>query len=311
MNRSRLTGTLGAFGANVIFGLSYYFSRMALQSGAHPLVILQVRFTVAFLVLTGLLLLGVIRVSYRHKPLLRLGLMAIMQPLLYFIFELYGIAHSSTALSGAVIGTVPAVVTLCAALFLRERPSALQWSACLLSVGCIVLFSLIGQQNGATDTLGLLLLVGAVLTATAFNLLSRSTATQFSAWERTYAMFAVATLGFGLITPAALGGDYLSQLRLAAIQPDFWGAIFYLAVLSSVAAYFLYNHATGKIGLVKASAFSAVITVVSTVTGVFLLHEPMTLAQIILCAVIILCVYAINREPAPKAKPSSQSEKPE
>ncbi len=295
MRKDSITGTAGALAANCIFGLSYYFSRMALDTGTHPLVILQIRFTMAFIVLSLLAAPGAIRVRYRGKPLGRLLLMAVMQPLLYFIFELYGIARTSTALSGVIIGTVPAVVMLASALILRERPTALQWAAGLLSVGCIAVISLIGQHNGTTDLTGILLLTGAVITAAGFNLCSRSVAAQFSAWERTYAMFAVAAVGFLVITPAVLRGQYLPQLAAAVKQPRLWLAIAYLSLLSSIVAYWLYNHATGKIGLVRSSAFSAVITVVSMVTGIFILKEPMTPVQIALCLCIILCIYVVNR----------------
>ncbi len=295
MPKDSVTGTLGALVANGIFGLSYYFSQMALDTGVHPLMILQIRFVLAFAALSLLAALRVIRVHYKGKPLGRLLLMAVMQPLLYFIFELYGIARTSTALSGVIIGMTPAVVMAASALILRERPTALQWGAGLIGVGCIAAISLIGKQNGTTDWLGILLLIGAVVTAAGFNLLSRSVATQFSAWERTYAMFTVAAAAFLVITPAALRGQYLPQLALAAGQPRFWMALLYLSLLSSIAAYFLYNHATGKIGLVRASAFSGVITVVSMFTGIFILKEPMTPVQIVLCLLIIACIYVVNR----------------
>lgn len=295
MPKDSVTGTLGALVANGIFGLSYYFSQMALDTGVHPLMILQIRFVLAFAALSLLAALRVIRVHYKGKPLGRLLLMAVMQPLLYFIFELYGIARTSTALSGVIIGMTPAVVMAASALILRERPTALQWGAGLIGVGCIAAISLIGKQNGTTDWLGILLLIGAVVTAAGFNLLSRSVATQFSAWERTYAMFTVAAAAFLVITPAALRGQYLPQLALAAGQPRFWMALLYLSLLSSIAAYFLYNHATGKIGLVRASAFSGVITVVSMFTGIFILKEPMPPVQIVLCLLIIACIYVVNR----------------
>lgn len=301
MQKDSVTGTLGALVANGIFGLSYYFSQMALDTGVHPLMILQIRFVLAFAALSLLAALRVIRVHYKGKPLGRLLLMAVMQPLLYFIFELYGIARTSTALSGVIIGMTPAVVMAASALILRERPTALQWGAGLICVGCIAAISLIGKQNGTTDWLGILLLIGAVVTAAGFNLLSRSVATQFSAWERTYAMFTVAAAAFLVITPAALRGQYLPQLALAAGQPRFWMALLYLSLLSSIAAYFLYNHATGKIGLVRASAFSGVITVVSMFTGIFILKEPMPPVQIVLCLLIIACIYVVNRPITVKA----------
>ena len=67
----QLLGMAAALLANVIFGFSFLFSKIALQA-AHPLVILAVRFTVAFAVLNLLLLTGRFRLRLRGKPLKRL-----------------------------------------------------------------------------------------------------------------------------------------------------------------------------------------------------------------------------------------------
>ena len=299
MKKDALTGTLGALVANGIFGFSYYFSKMALATGAHPLVILSIRFTVAFLAMSLLALCRVIRL----RPLARVSggalgkllAMAVMQPLLYFIFELYALDNTSTAVSGVVIGTVPAVVMLASAVLLHERPGRAQAVFGLLSVACIAGISLIGGHNGSTTPLGILLLVGAVVTAAGFNLLSRSVAGEFTAIERTYAMFAVGAVGFDLLTPLVLRRQFLPALRFAVEQRAVWLAMIYLSLLSSIAAYMLYNHATGKIGLVRASAFSGVIPVVSMLSGIFLLGESLTPVQIALCAAVIGCIYAVNR----------------
>ena len=61
MQKDSVTGTLGALVANGIFGLSYYFSQMALDTGVHPLMILQIRFVLAFAALSLLAALRVIR----------------------------------------------------------------------------------------------------------------------------------------------------------------------------------------------------------------------------------------------------------
>ena len=83
-NKNDAAGTAAALAANIIFGCSFIFSKMAL-SAAHPLMILSVRFTVAFIAMSLLILTGKFRLSLKGKPKKRLLIMALAQPLLYFI----------------------------------------------------------------------------------------------------------------------------------------------------------------------------------------------------------------------------------
>ena len=73
---------------NVIFGFSFMFSRVVLLE-VNAFVMLALRFSIAFLVMTALIAAGVVKVNLRKnlKPLLLLG---IFQPVLYFTFESLG-----------------------------------------------------------------------------------------------------------------------------------------------------------------------------------------------------------------------------
>ena len=75
---------------------------------------------------------------------------------------------------------------------------------------------------------------------------------------------------------------------------SFWVAILYLAVLSSVAAFMLYNYSTTVISATRAASFSNIITVVTVIAGVTILHEHFTPTQYLLCALIILGVWGVN-----------------
>ena len=85
------------------------------------------------------------------------------------------------------------------------------------------------------------------------------------------------------------------ELGKAFCSPDFLWSIGFLAVLSSVAAFLLYNYATTLIDSVRAASFSNIITVVSVLAGIFILGEQLSVYQILLSAVIILGVYGSNR----------------
>lgn len=288
-------GSVAALIANIIFGFSFLFSKVALEY-AHPLVILAVRFSVAFLILNILWAFGLIKLQLRGKPKKGILLMAVAQPLLYFIFELYGIEYTSSAISGVIISLVPVGVILISLFFLKEKPRVRQIVFSLLSLAAIVVISLLSNDGEKTYLIGILLLLGAVICAAVFNILSRKEAERYSPVERTYMMFLIGTVGFNLAAVVGLGRGYLGIMAAAVTSLPFWGAIGYLAVLSSIGAFLLYNYATSHISSVRASSFSNIITVVSVLAGLFILQERLSVAQLICCVLIIVGVYGVNYE---------------
>ncbi len=288
-------GSLAALIANVIFGFSFLFSKIALDY-ADPLIILAVRFTVAFAILNVLWLCGAVTMNFKGKPKGKILLMALAQPLFYFIFELYGIDRTASAVSGVIISLVPVAVLLFSFLFLREKPTVAQLVFSLLSLGAIVCISIFSNDGKESSFVGILLLLGAVVCAAFFNILSQSQSEIYSPFERTYIMFFVGTVGFNLIALLGLGADYLQALSMAVTSLPFWGAIGYLAVASSIGAFMLYNYATSNISSIRASSFANIITVVSVLAGIFILREELSVAELICCVLIVIGVLGVNRQ---------------
>lgn len=291
----QIKGSVSALAVNVIFGFSFLFSKIALGY-AHPLVVLAVRFTVAFAVLNVLWLFRIVKLNFKGKPKKRILLMALAQPLLYYIFELYGIDNTSSAISGVIISLVPVIVIILSTVFLKERPTMSQILFSALSLVAIAIISLLSNDGAKTHLLGILLLLGAAVCAAVFNILSRSESQHYSPFERTYIMFLVGTVGFNSIALLSLRENFVTELVSAASSFEFWGAIFYLAVVSSIAAFMLYNYATSAISPVRSASFSNLITVVSVFAGIFILGETLSVEQLICCLLIIVGVFGVNRK---------------
>ncbi len=294
MGNVKLKGSLAALLANIIFGFSFLFSKIALNY-AHPLIILAVRFTVAFAVLNLLWLFKIVKLDLGGKPKKRIILMALAQPLLYFIFELYGIENTSSAISGVIISLVPVAVIILSTLFLREKPTLSQILFSALSLASITAISILSNDGAENKLIGILLLLGAAICAAVFNILSRSESTRYSPFERTYIMFLVGTVGFNLIALISLGSGYFNELSHAAVSLPFWCSIGYLSVVSSIAAFMLYNYSTTVISTVRSASFSNIITVVSVLAGIFILGEVLSLPQLICCVLIVIGVFGVNR----------------
>lgn len=293
-------GIMCALCANLIFGFSFIFSKLALNV-SQPLIILSVRFSVAFIFLNILWLLGAFKINLKAKQKTKLILMAIAQPLLYFIFELYGLSLVSSALSGVIIALVPVAVMIFSSLFLHEKPTLIQAIFTLLSIVGVSAISIISNDGSKNHFLGIILLIGAVICASIFNILSRSEAETFTPFERTYIMFLVGSVGFNLIAIFNFKAKFIPLVFEAVTNKTFIISIIYLAIISSVLAFLLYNFSTSNISVVQSSSFSNIITVVTVLAGVLILKEFLTALQYILCGIIILGVWGVNFF-APKRK---------
>ena len=132
---------------NIIFGFSFMFSKTAIKY-AHPLIVLAVRFTAAFALMNILWLIGAVKINLKGKNIKKVLLMALMQPLCYFIFELYGIAGTTSALSGVIISLVPIGVIIISGLFLKEKPTAAQVVCSVIAVAAVSAISIMQSTDG-------------------------------------------------------------------------------------------------------------------------------------------------------------------
>ena len=109
----------------LIFGFSFIFTKGALDY-VTPHQLLALRFITAAVVLTLLRILGIIKINLKNRPWGRVLLLALFQPVLYFILETTGVNLTTASEAGLMIALIPVWVTLLAALFLKEIPSPLQ-----------------------------------------------------------------------------------------------------------------------------------------------------------------------------------------
>ena len=273
-----------------IWGFSFMASKVALEVST-PFVMLAVRFLMAFLALNLLALSEKMDFHLRGKPLKPLLLLGLVQPILYFVFETYGIAMTSSSFAGVMIGLVPVVGLALGRLLLKE-PCRLRQVICAVgSILGVVMTTTGGLGN--VSGLGTLLLAGAVLCAGLFNVISRDLSARFSAFERTYVMFALGSAVYPLIALIENRHD-LSVFGRALSSPGFWGAELYLGIVASVCAFLLINSAMGELSVGKASVFSNFVTVVSVLAGIFIMKDSFTALQLVGIIVITLSVIGVS-----------------
>ena len=292
---------LAALTSAVIFGMSFMFSKLALEVAA-PTVLLAFRFTVAVaamsLVILVNALVGKLRgrplfaFSLRGKPVYKLVLLGIVQPVAYFIFENYGILYTSSAVAGTIIAAVPVCCILMDVLVLHERVTLKQVLCALGAIGGVALISVGGAMM--VSALGMLFLVLTMLSDTLYYGISHNAAKRFAPFEMTYVMFIVGMVVFIPVGLIYAGGLHSPLITGPMHDGGFWVAVLYLGLLSSVLAYGLLNFANSHLSVSETSLFSNVTTVVSVLAGVVLLKEPFSVWQMLGVAVILVCVFVAN-----------------
>ena len=295
-------GILAALAAYAIFGFSYLFTKIGLEVTT-PFVLLSARFTVAFLTMNLIVLTGKVKLHLKGKPIRYLLVLGIVQPVLYFICENYGLSLTSASYSGIIMGMVPVSGLILGRLMLKERVTVFQAVCSVCSVVGVALTAVGGPV--AFSLLGTLLLIGSVFAGPLFNVISRSIADKFTAFERTYVM-----LGFGCVvfTCMALVQNRkdLSAVLVPLKTPSFWAAVLYLAVLSSVCAFLCLNFAMNHVNVSTTTLLSNFSTPITVISGIFILHERFTPVQLLGVVIILVSVFGVSM--AKKGEPAESAE---
>ncbi|HOX91478.1 MAG TPA: DMT family transporter, partial [Spirochaetales bacterium] len=105
---------LAGAGASIIFGLSFMFTKNALDT-LSSWELLFLRFLTAALVMSVLVAFRLIKLDYRGKPIKLLLATALLQPVLYFIVETEGLKQADSSTAGIILSAIPVAVAVFAA----------------------------------------------------------------------------------------------------------------------------------------------------------------------------------------------------
>lgn len=282
--------TLAALLGYTIFGFSFLFSTVALEQ-ATPLTLLSLRFLVAFAALNLIFWARKIRFDVRGKPVKMLLLLGLVEPVIYFLCENYGISMTSTSFSGVIIGTIPVFGLIGSRIFLKESISTRQCLCAACSLFGVALTTVGGTLE--FSSLGVILLFLAAISASLFNVISRSIAPHFTALERTYIMSALGSSVFTILALLENRND-LSALFLPLQSPSFWMSLIYLSLVSSIGAFFLLNYANNYISASTVSLFTNFTTVISILAGIFIMGDRFTLPQLCGIAIILVSMLVVS-----------------
>ena len=283
---------LAAIAANAIFGLSFMFSKLALNV-TEPVILLCCRFFVTLIVLNLLVFTRVMKLNLRGKNIGAAILVGFLQPVLYFLLESYGLEYTTASFTGIIASISPVVTAILGVIFLGEKPSPKQWCCIGLSIVGVLMISL--EPGGGSNTLmGCACLLGAYLVGSVYSILIRKLSSEFTAFELTYVMFTVGFLFFMISAFMQYGSETFSMIGNALSHKEFLIGVLYLGALASVGAFMMINFSFAHLPVTQAMIFGSFATIISTLAGVFLMNDPFTLRTLASFVLIFAGVTGVN-----------------
>ncbi len=273
-SRSELTAILAASLGNVFWGFSFLLIRIAYRV-SDPSHLLSIRFVFAFILLNIILLVRKEKLHFRGRRYLPLlcGLMTL--ELTGYYFESYGIVFTNSTFAGISLSVVPVIALLFGVIFLREFPTRRQILFSFLPIAGVILITISGHEIGIVRAVGVLCLLGAILSYAGYRTINRIISQEFTSMERTYAVLGCCAV---VCTIAALVQDgWNLKLYFAPLaEPEFLYPMLILSVFCSIGSNLLVNFAATQLSVLKLSIIGTICSLCSMFAGVVFLHEPMT-----------------------------------
>ncbi len=299
MRTNRTANIASVVASAFVWGTSFAVSKFALRS-IPPLSLALIRFVLASAILLLWLLIRHEDFRLDHRAFGAMVLGGVLGYALNHIFENVGLALSTASEISLMMGVFPVLSLLVERLVYHKRFSHATVLGIALSVVGVVLIvdprSLQGAPGGKR-LLGDGLIILSGICWAFYSILIKNLSTNSSA-ART-AMFQML---FGSIVLLPLAGA-LERPVLPIPASAVWAAI-YLAVFCSVGGYLLYNYGVARMASTQAVSILNLIPVFGVLTSWVVLHETVTVIQLVGGAVVFLGVLLSLRDSSPLASPS-------
>lgn len=276
------------------FGTLGIFARLSYMDGAAPLTVLMLRFAFAAPIMLALM-------AFRRAPIprgrvlialiLMGGLGYVGQSFSYFT----AVSLASPGLVALILYTYPAMVTILAALFLRERLSALTVAVLVVALAGTALTLGPAIATARTQPLGIIFALAAAIIYAVYILVGSRITPQAGALPSSTVIIVMAAVVFGSVV-AWRGPTFPSSSAG-------WIAIVAIALFSTVLPIVTFFAGLARVGPTAAATLSTIEPVVTVLLATLLLADPLAPIQLvggalILAAAVVLALARSPQKPA-------------
>lgn len=271
------------------WGVSFPFNKILLNNGITPTEIFVYRSLLAYV---GLLAMSKFKVSiwgWRDEALA--VLCGLTGGAMYFVLQ--NVALKLTLLSDVVIVIAinPLLTTILAAIFLKEEHFS--WKILLSSMVAFLGVAVVTLRDGLVwgdGLLGNVLALLAALSWSVYSVLLKRVQGRHSTLSITRK---VMIYGFLCAFPLMFLEPMTPMSTL--LRPDLLAIMLFLALICSMAAFFIWNLVIKKIGAIKSSNYLYLDPIISIVMGVIMLGETVGIVAVVGCALVLIGVIMVEK----------------
>ena len=265
--------------AGCLWGTGFYFGRLALNEMSVEYMVLY-RFLFACLGMLPVALMHRVRLTWSETRLLLLS--ALFGIPIQFLIQFHGLARTTVSHASLMVGSMPVLLGVAAAVFAGERLDRIGWLALAgstLGAALIVLGGHHGAAGREQSTLtGDLLVVGSLVTALAWILLSKKlmmthsppVVTAYTILSGTV-MLAVWVLGPWLLNPWI--PNHSQPPPFAHVSATAWSALAISGLACTATTTLLWNWGIHHVPASRAGVFLNIEPALGSYLGVKLLGE--------------------------------------
>lgn len=265
-NKNRFWSVIMVVTATILWGFSFVWSKQLLDvMGSISIIFFRMVIASVSLYTFGKIT-GMFQ-SVKRGDIKHFFLISLVQPFLYFIFELSSIKYNSPTLTALIIAQIPLFIGLINFIFNNKRLSFKIIASIIISLIGVSLVIVGGDSTSIISTpLGIILALCAMVCAVIYNFRIQKIVKHYNPLTITTYIHAIS---FIYLLPLFFIFEW-DSIREVSFTLPIIGAIFSLGILCSAIAFLFYIYGVKNIGIVTSSIINNLSPAVTAI-GVFLI----------------------------------------
>ena len=299
MSESRLYYHFVAFVVVAIWGSTFVFTKLLLQSGLTPAQIFTLRFTIAYVLLLCYSLVtrhsSLFASSWREELLM--VALGITGGSVYFLTENAAMLYTTATNTSLIVCSCPLFAMLLVALVYRHTERITKMQALGSGVACLgmAIVVLNGHFVLHLSPLGDLLAFAACLCWAVYSLLAKPATERYSSIFVTRKVFfygLLTIIPYYILKPSEAN---IFSFSIFNFQLSIILNLLFLSVVASMLCYLLWNWVIGKLGAVVATNWVYFNPITTIIFAWWLLHEQITVWFLLGSALILFGMYLADK----------------
>ena len=285
----RTLGFAACAGAGALWGTGFFFGKIALAEMSVGHMVFY-RFLFAAIAFLPVVLMHRTRIPAHHWRLLLLG--AFLGVPLQFLLQFKGLSLTTVAHASLMVGTMPVILAIGAAIFAYERMDRIGWLSLFASTSGAALIASSGARNitaGGPTLAGDLLVVLSLCIALFWVLLNKHLLQTYSTWVVSSYTVCSGFLMLAIYIPFVNGPPPVNGVSVKA-----WLALAASGVLCTAATTSLWNWGMTQVAASQAGVFLNLEPLVGSVLGIALLHEKLGHSAVLGGLLIVLSAVVLT-----------------